>query len=106
MRRAAWLGFQRCRLSAYQRRATASKVLRKAAYRAALACCLAAAGSAPFAKSARAISVAWRASSRETAGYLPMVSSFSFPSIRYFSRHDFPPAGVTAKYRPPPSASL
>nr|DAM90638.1 MAG TPA: hypothetical protein [Caudoviricetes sp.] len=68
-------------MSAYQRRATASKVLRKAACRAALACCLAAAGSMPFAKSARAISAAWRASNRETAGYLPIERVLRFPSI-------------------------
>lgn len=71
-----------------------------------LGACLAAAGSCPAARIERALLAASRASTRETAGYLPIESSFSLPSMRYFNRHNLPPAGVTAKYRPPPSDSL
>ena len=35
-----------------------------------------------------------------------MVSVFSLPPMRYFRRKILPPAGVTSRYRPPPSNSL
>ncbi len=35
-----------------------------------------------------------------------MVSVFSLPFMRYFRRKILPPAGVTSRYRPPPSNSL
>lgn len=35
-----------------------------------------------------------------------MASNFSRPSMRNFSRQSSPPAGVTNKNMPPPSASL
>ena len=104
--RAAWFSFQRRRLSECQRRAMDSKVFRAAALRSSFSCCLAALGSWPSESKRRAFSAAWRASERETAGYLPMVSVFSLPSMRYFRRKILPPAGVTSRYRPPPSNSL
>ena len=106
MMRAAWFSFQRRRLSECQQRAMDSKVFRAAALRSSFSCCLAAPGSWPSESKRRAFSAAWRASERETAGYLPIVSVFSLPSIRYFRRKILPPAGVTSRYRPPPSNSL
>ena len=58
-----------------------------------LGACLAAAGSCPAARIERALLAASRASTRETAGYLPIENSFSLPSMRYFNRHNLPPAG-------------
>ncbi|VEJ20460.1 Uncharacterised protein [Neisseria animaloris] len=104
--RAALSGFQRCRFSPCHRRVIASKVFSRAACRSCLACCLAALGSCPVAIRRRAFSAASQASLKETAGYLPIESNFSLPSMRYFSRHNFPPAGVTCKNIPLPSASL
>ena len=37
---------------------------------------------------------------------MPMVSVFSLPFMRYFRRKILPSAGVTSRYRPPPSNSL
>ena len=64
------------------------------------------AGVSPDTSKRRAFSAAWRASTSDTVGYLPIVNVFSLPSIRYFRRKIFPPAGVTSKYNPPPSNSL
>ena len=58
------------------------------------------AGVLPAAIRRRAFSADSRASLNETAGYLPIDNSFSFPSMRYFSRHNLPPAGVTCKNIP------
>ena len=104
--RAAWFSFQRRRLAACHCRDKCSKVFRAAALRSSFSCCLAALGSWPSESRRRAFSAAWRASERETAGYLPMVSVFSLPSMRYFRRKILPPAVVTSRYRPPPSNSL
>lgn len=61
-------------------------------------------GATSFASSLRASSRRSLASFRLTSGYnIPKVSSFSFPSIRYFNRHGLPPAGEISRYSPPPS---
>src|SRR5690606_19215285 len=36
----------------------------------------------------------------------PSESRFSLPPKRYFQRHHLPPAGLTSRYRPPPSKSF
>ncbi len=87
-------------------RATASKVFAAAAILAAFCVCFISAGSMLLAICVRASCWRLRASAIEISGYFPMDSSFSFPSIRYFMRHSFPPDGVTTRYRPPPSGFL
>jgi hypothetical protein len=63
-------------------------------------------GSWPSAMVQRASSRRRRASLRDTSGYTPNPSFFSFPEIRYFKRQSFPPDGCKRRNSPFSSASL
>ena len=104
--RAAWFSFQRCRLSVCHRRAIDSKVFRAAACRSRFSCCLASLGSCPDTSKRRAFSAAWRASTSDTVGYLPIESVLRLPLCEKSNRHNFPPLVLIYRYKPLPSFSL
>ena len=72
----------------------------------ALSCCLASLGSCLDASKRRAFSAAWRASTSDTVGYLPIESVLRLPLCEKSNRHNFPPLVLIYRYKPFPSFSL